>query len=236
MRHSGVRGPLADNLTRYREVARLLKRQGIGSLAGRLMDIPPGAAGRRVVGGKTLREWSDKLDPVLSGKAAIVPVSKVKDAKYRKTYERFKGGKSEYLLVPHSADEAVRVKRGKIEIDHPSGFTRVQIPVEYRNLEQYLEDAKKLKYDRTGYKAYGFRFYGGSSGTFSRLEDLFELLQHYGLVEESIDEDDRKTQKDIYRNLEIVKIKSTAEWRKSSQRNLFAKREKAKRKRRRKKK
>lgn len=210
----------------YRAVARILKSQGIGAPLGRGT-----LKGHEIRGGKTLKEWADKLDPVLSGKATIVKKSAVKDKKYSKLYERVKPKSGpELLIVPHSADEKVVVKKGQIVVTHPSGIQRVQLPVEYHDLEQYLSDAMGKPYAMGRDAQYfAFRFYGGSSNVFRSMDDLLEMLLHYSSIEQAIEDGDRKMQRDIYRNLEIVRVSSSREWFKQRGRNLARKTKRKKR-------
>ena len=215
-----------------RVVASLLRRLKIGKPIDTRKQILPSA----IRGGKSLKEWADKLDPVTSGKATIVPASAAKDKGYRKLYERARltNGK-ELLIVPHSADEKVILKKGKIIITHPSGIERVQIPVEYHNLEQFLSDARGKSYSLEGQQYFAFRFYGGSSNVFRRMDDLLEVLTNYASIQEAIDQGDKKLQREMYRNLEVVRIASAPEWRKQRQLNLKLRGVKVAKKRRRKK-
>lgn len=214
--------------SKLREVANVLKREGIGAPIDTRKKINPTA----IRGGKTLKEWAKKLKGVLSGNASIVKASQVKGQPgYKKLYERAKTTKGELLIVPHSPDESVRVQSGKVVITHPSGIERIQLPVPYHNLEQYLSDNHGKIGNATGNSRYAFRFYGGSSGVFRDMDDLLDVLLHYNAVEAAIDEDDRKLQRDMYRNLEIVRTFNTREWFERRRTNIDKDRKKKRRRR-----
>lgn len=163
-----------------------------------------------------IREAVEKYDDVISGKAEVVPFDKLTKAErklYTKTRvsvpERGKRGKT-YVVVPKTADETVAVKRGKIETYHPAGIRRVNIDVEYRDLDQYLRDLKKKRPPRDGYGYYGFRFKGGSSHAYRTFDILIDELQKYRMVEDA--EDDPKFQREIFKNLEFLQVSTAQEW------------------------
>jgi hypothetical protein len=204
----------------FRTAAKALRSAGILDSKTNLTKLTP----TDIRGGKTIRELIKEFDPVIRGKAVAVPVSAVDDKAYRKTYAKKvlvsgkTGKRTEMMLVPKSVDETVEVKDGKVVITHPAGIERVQLPVEYHNLEQYLRDVKNQKVLKQG-KQFAFRFYGGSSDVFSNMELLLDALRHYESISDAIKSNDSKMQREMYRNLEIVRVKSSREWFKQREKN-----------------
>lgn len=210
------------NQERLRKIARVLKSQGIGAPIDTRKAIQPGM----IRGGKSLREWSDKLDPVLSGKAEIFRQSKTSEKGYRKTYERAHvtdartGKVDDILIVPHSADErAALTPDGKIVISHPAGMERVQIPVEYHKLEQWLKDARHQKYLKEGYQGFGFRLFGNSSIYFRNIGQLWSKFIAYESVQDAI-HGSKNEQREMYRNFELLRVTSHEKWEKQRQQNI----------------
>lgn len=203
------------DLPEFRAKLRELKSRGLSDLLHDVdtrKAIPSG-----IRGGRSLREIVDEFDDVLSGKAGIFKVSDTSEKAYRQNYQRKvfvhgrTGQRTEYIVVPHSADETVRLQNGKVVISHPAGIERTQIPVEYHNLEQWLEDLKKQKYAREKGVQYGFRFFGGSSSTFRTMDLLVDELEHYRTIEAGI-AGSVSFQRELYRNIEIVKVLDKKKW------------------------
>lgn len=195
-----------------RDIARL-KRAGL--ISG--VDARAAKPGDKFHGRK-LSTLVARYDDVLSNKVAPVKVSPSKLRAYRKAgYETSQGR----LLVPHSALERVSVNRqGHVVKKHPAGLTRVQIPVEFHNLEQYLKDVDKrgkyleTKYTigspRNGKKLLGFRVFGNNSTqTFDKVHKAVAFLQKYRA---KIPRAGTQTEVEFYQNLEFVTLENVSQW------------------------
>lgn len=173
-------------------------------------------------GSYTLRELVDKYDDVISGKVTPVKVSPETAKEYKKIgYEQTRGGK---ILVPHAATEKVSVTRkGEIEItDSVTGIKRLQLPVKYHDLEQWLHDLREnsdeIQAMRGKNRFFAFRYFGGHSRLFEDFDSLLDYLEEDGsgslsLIQQ-VDTLDSRTMNEIYRNLEIVTVNRSA-WKQS---------------------
>lgn len=204
-----------SDLRKFRTSVAILKKQGLISdtLAnGRKLDARSAYPSWKVKG-KRLDTLIRKYDDVVSGKATAVKVSPAKAKAYAKTagYERT----GERVLVPHSRDESARANRmGEIVIRNKNGLERVQLPVEYHNLAQYLQgiktDSKRIDRMKGRNEYWGFRFFGNnSSEIFRNIDMLVDFVSRYNDV---LAAKGRKKQQEVYRNLEIIKISDFNKW------------------------
>ena len=236
----------ASELKEFRSQLSTLKKQGL--VGGKVNTRT--ARPSDVRGGKPLREYVAKYDDVLSGKATAVPLARLGNkSQQRKLYETVTaGGISPHAIVPHAADEGVSVHSGVVEISHTKGIHRLQIPIDYKNLPQYLKDLKQAAKDGTipelrGPHYYGFNLHGGGSHTlFRNMEDLLDYMRNprenisgsNRWLNSAIRSKDPKEMRDYFRNLEIVTTTEPVWWNRKEKREQAAKkkREQARNKRR----
>jgi hypothetical protein len=173
-------------------------------------------------GSNTLQRVIDRHDNIISGKATALDLSRIADKTYKKLYEKSTVGGKQFVIVPHSADETVKLERGKVVIKHPAGIDRVQVPVEYHNLEQYLSDVGKEKITKEGKPFFAFRFYGGSSNVFRSMDLLLDELRHYESLMGAVKRGDSNLQRDMFRNLEIVRVQNSRKWFEQREKNKTA--------------
>lgn len=169
-------------------------------------------------GGKyTLRELLTKYDDIVSQKAAAVSVPPAKAKEYKRIgYEFTKQGK---VIVPHAATERVKVTRkGEFYMEDIHGIRRVQLPVKYHDMEQYISDLrenqKEIQRMKKKGKYFAFRYYGGHSHVFSDFDLLLDYLEESGSgtlqMLQNINEHSARDMNDLYRNLEIVEVSKPA--------------------------
>lgn len=181
--------------------------------------------------GKYLATLIDRFDDVLSGKVTPIKLNPSQLRAYRKTgYSTV----NDRVLVPHSLAETVTRSKGRIKITHKAGVERVQVPVEFHSLEQYLTDLKRKKKAIRGLRGdkeyFGFRFYGNnSSDVYSDIDQAVRRLRSYKAVKNAASNDD---QMEVYRNIEIITIKSPSLWFKETRETkVIRKKAKAKKRR-----
>ena len=170
--------------------------------------------------GKRLDKWVADFDDVLSGKAAAIRVSDKQLRKYRKAGYETKSGA---VIIPHSAGERASITRkGHVQIrDSKSGMKRIELPIPFHDLKQFVNDGIKqgavldsLKGSRP-YWAY--KFYGHNSyATYTNLDLLFEELSEgtaSGLnLMDMARQETRKQQNEIYQNLTFFAVPSQSSW------------------------
>lgn len=193
---------MATKLKDFRRSVSLLKKQG---LLGKAKIDARKAKPDQKIAGKKLSTLVSKFDDVISGKVTAVKVSPSELKKFRKSgFETAQGR----LLVHHSKSETAKVQRGTLAITNKRGIERVQIPVEFHNLKQYLTDIKKnaplIDKMKKRREYFGIRFRGGQRANFySNIELLIADLERY----ESIEQARGKTkQLEIYQNLEVLRL------------------------------
>lgn len=201
----------AYNIRSFRHEISILKKKGL---------IRKSIDARSVKPSKHFLAKVKEYRPVIEGRMASVKVPAKSAASYiehvNKSARFVKGPQGPRLLVPKAPDEKVTATRsGLVRISHPAGMERVQIPVAYHNLEQWLRAAKRKKGAINGMKKRGerfaFNFMGNHSiSFFDDIGALLDTLQHYNSVEASIEGDDSEYQESIYQNLEIIKFKKGA--------------------------
>jgi hypothetical protein len=199
---------VASDIKDFRHAVSVLKKQGL--LTGRT------ASGKKIDARSALPDWKikgkklstlvKKYDDVVSGKATAVKVPPKTIKQFRKTgFETA----NKRVIVPHSKGELAKLQKGQIAIRSKSGIERVQIPVEYHNLQQYLRDLRKNKALINSMKKkrelFGIRFYGGQRAMFyENIEDLLDELDRYEDVQKYAQSPSKAAE--IYRNLEILKM------------------------------
>jgi hypothetical protein len=204
---------LADNLRDFRHRVAVLKRAGLitgKTRRGNTVDARS-AYPTWTVNGKSLQSIVNKYDDVASGKATAVKVPRKQLSQFKKAGFETKSGK---IIIPHSATEKVVREKGEVVIKSKSGLERVQIPVPFANLNQYLEDirkdAKRINAMKRRNEYFGFKFFGNnSSALYSDIAHAIEDLQRYSAIAAA---NTRIKQQEIYRNLEIVRVNRAANW------------------------
>jgi len=157
------------------------------------------------VKGKRLDSIVKKYDSIVSGKATALPVAKKDLAKFRRA--GFETSQSK-VIVPHAATEKAKLIKGQVTIKGAHGIERVQIPVPFHNLRQYLADIKRnhktintLKEKR---EVFGIRFYGGQRANFySDIRALVDDLNRYEAIRAMTT---KYKQEEIYQHLEILRM------------------------------
>ena len=181
----------------------MLKKQGLLP-TGKKVDARSALPNWKIKG-KKLSTIVKKYDDVVSGKATAVKVTASQLKQFRKTgFETA----NKRVLVPHSKSEIAKLKQGQVTITNKSGVERVQLPIEYHNLRQYLTDIRKnapvINKLKKKNEYFGIRFFGGQRAMFySNIQQLLDDLERY--------EDIRKVtsklkQQEIYHNLEILRM------------------------------
>jgi len=174
-------------LREFRSQVATLKRKGL--LGDSKIDARSAQPNTKA-GKSTLKSLIKKYDDVLSGKVASVKVSPDRVKQFRKAgYQVIKS--SNRVLVPHSATETVKIRKGEVVIKPSGGIERIQLPIEYHNLEQYLRDAakniKKIDAMKRSNQYWGFRFYGfNSSQLYMTIQHAIEDVSKYQSVMEAI--------------------------------------------------
>jgi len=171
----------------FRHNISVLKRKGLVSKAIDARSIKPSSHYNSVI---------KNFKPVLEGTATAVKLPK----KLREQYKSV-GYKSafEKIIIPHGPNERVIVTHGMPKTTNSSGIVKMDIPVKFINLEQYLRDLKAKNLKKKEDERWGFRFYGfNSRRTYDDFDDMIETLQHYESVLHAIEE------KSIEESLEII--------------------------------
>lgn len=170
--------------------------------------------------GNRLDKLVAKFDDVISGKAGAVEVSDKQLRQYRKSgYETI--GKR--VIIPHSATEKASITRkGYIQVkESKSGIKRVELPIPFHNLEQFVRDGEAqgrvLDNLKGGRKYWAYKFNGFNSySTYERLDLLFSELSEgtaSGLnLMEIAHEATPRQQKEVYQNLTFFAIPDYSSW------------------------
>lgn len=201
---------MAD-LKEFRRKLALLKKQGLisgSTQSGEKIDARSALPGWKVKG-KRLDTLVSKYDDVASGKATALKVAPSELKKFRKIgFETAQGR----VIVPHSKIETAKLSKGQVSIKSKSGIERVQIPVEFHNLNQYLTDIEKnaplIDAMKKNNEYFGVRFYGGQRAKFySSVKQLISNLRHYESIKRYTS---KSKQAEVYQNLEIIKMTKPA--------------------------
>lgn len=192
---------MADNRDFRRSVS-VLKKQGL--LGDAKIDARSALPSWKVKG-KRLDTLIKKYDDVVSGKVTALKVPPAELKKFRKSgFETAQGR----VLVPHTQNEVAKVRKGQVAITNKSGIERIQIPVEFHNLKQYLTDLKKnaklINRMKRENEYFGIRFFGGQRANFyGDIQLLIRDLERYEDIQKHAP---KAKQAEIYRNLEIIKL------------------------------
>jgi hypothetical protein len=198
---------MASKIREFRHAVSVLKKQGLitgSTQSGQKIDARSALPGWKIKG-KRLDTLVKKYDDVVSGKATAVKVPPKQLQQFRKTGFETANNR---VLVPHTKTETARFRAGQVAITNKTGIERIQIPVEFHNLKQYLTDIKKnakvINRMKRNNEYFGIRFYGGQRAHFySDISSLMADLENY----ESITQAKGKAkQLEIYQNLEIIKL------------------------------
>lgn len=203
----------SNSIREFRRGVSLLKKQGLlpaRSDAGLKIDARS-AIPEIKVKGKKLSTLIRKYDSIVSGKATALKVPPATLTKYRKSGFATTQGR---VIVPHAATEKARISKGHVAIKSSKGIERVQIPVEFHNLRQYLRDMRKnaavinrLKGPR---EYFGIRFYGGQRANFySDIQALLDDLSRYDSFANVAARALAYKQEEIYHHLEILRMTRT---------------------------
>lgn len=198
---------MASNLREFRRNVATLKKQGLlpaRTQTGTKLDARSALPNWKVKG-KRLDTLVKKYDDVASGKATALKVAPSELKKFRKIgFETAQGR----VVVPHSKIETAKISKGQVAIKSKSGIERIQLPVEFHNLNQYLNDAEKnaalIDSMKKNNEFFGVRFYGGQRAKFySSIRGLIENLKHYESIKQYTG---KAKQLEIYQNLEVIKM------------------------------
>lgn len=196
-----------SQLRSFRSGVSLLKKQGLipARLDNTLKIDARNALPSMKVKGKRLDSLVKKYDAIVSGKATALKADAKDLGKFRKAgFETSKGR----VIVPHAATEKARLSHGQVTIRGTKGIERVQIPVPFHNLPQYLRDIKRNHKTINALKGqreyFGIRFMGGQRANFySDVRDLIDDLNRYQSVMEATR---RYKQEEIYKHFELLRI------------------------------
>lgn len=202
---------MADDLKSFRRSVSMLKKQGLlpKKIGRKKLDARKALPDWKVKG-KKLSTIVRKYDDITSGKLTAVKVPPKDLRKYRKAGFETANNR---VLIPHTKTETAKFAQGNIivkPIKNKSGMERVQIPVPFQNLKQYLSDIRRdapiIDHMKKRNEYFGIRFHGGQRANFySSIESLLDDLQHYESIERTMKRI-RAKQEEIYKNLEIVRI------------------------------
>lgn len=159
------------------------------------------------VGKASLDSIVKRNQAVARGEKVAVKVPKNKLKAFREAgYKTSKG------RVIYDVDESVQIKakRGGISRTSKNGIERIEIPVPYHNLEEWIEAVKKNRAAIDAMKKreefFAFRFFGhNSSNAFGNITLLMKKWEQYESVTQAED-GSRKKQAELFRNLEIVRV------------------------------
>jgi hypothetical protein len=171
-------------------------------------------------GGKRLDKVVADYDDVLSGKADAIKVAPAQLKQYKKAgYETLK----DRVIIPHSATETASITpKGTIKVRESKGIQRVEIPIPFHNLEQFVHDGIKqgeqldtLKGGK--HRVWAYKFFGHNSyATYSNLDLLFAELAEgtaSGLnLMDKAQESTWKQQNEIYQNLTLFSLSPPSIW------------------------
>lgn len=211
-----VRTPLQQ----FRSKLAKLKKQGLVTNVDARSAYPA-----QRVNGVYLKNVVAKYDDVTSGKVTAVKVKPTELKKYKKAgFDTARGR----VLFPHAANVKVRNIGGKITAVNPRGLQTITLPIKYNDLEQWLEDnrkvSKKIDTMKQRHEYFAFTLNGnGSRGIFQNANSMLRELQSYKSVNEAIDDEDEDAQDEFYDILEIIRIVRPSSWQTYSERRALRK-------------
>jgi hypothetical protein len=193
-----------ENIREFRRAVSVLKQQGLLP-SGKKIDARSALPNWKIKG-KKLSTLVRKYDDVVTGKATAIIVPPAQLKRFRKTgFETA----NKRVLIPHSKSEIAKLKHGQVTIKNKSGVERVQLPIEYHNLRQYLSDIHKnsevINRMKRKSEYFGIRFFGGQRAMFySNIEQLMDDLERYEDILKLTSS--KPKQQEIYHNLEILRM------------------------------
>jgi hypothetical protein len=215
----GKTAPLSSSdLKAFRHSVSILKKKGLISQTDARRAQP-----YWIRGGNRLDKLVAKFDDVISGKATAVAVSDKQVRQYRKAgFETTK----DRVIIPHSAGERAKVlSKGQIKVQKikksETGIRSITLPIPFRNLKQWLKDAKEqagaLDSLKGGRKVWAYKFYGHNSyATYEDLELLFEELAigtASGLnLNDKAQQSSYKQGNEIYQNFALFAVPTKTDW------------------------
>lgn len=206
-----VKTPATRDVKSLRAAFSKLKKLGLISSSKKVSSIKKGD--------KTATSAVKRFSDVVSGKAKVHKVGKDAAKDFKETGYVVVGDK---IILPVERGVKIHTKDGKIfrAKKMKSGEVRtVSLPVPYRNLRQFLENAKtdhSLEALLPPGSRWAFRMYGHNSfATYSHLDLMIEDLDRYESVGQAINEKDAKHMREIYKNLEIVQVNKVKNWKPS---------------------
>jgi hypothetical protein len=201
---------MAD-LREFRRSVSLLKKQGLlpDKIGRKKLDARKALPDWKVKG-KKLSTLVRKFDDVVSGKLTAVKVPPKTLRSYRTAGFETANNR---VLVPHTKTETAKFVNKQIvtkPVKGKTGVERMALPVEFKNLRQYLSDLRKdsklINSMKRNNEYFGIRFFGGQRANFySNIEDLLEDLNRYETITQ-FQRLGRAKQTEIFRNLEIIRI------------------------------
>lgn len=194
-----------ERLARFRRAVSLLKKQG---LIPKRVDARKATPENKDYKGHTLKSLVKKYDDIVSGKATAKKVSKKELKEFRGKYPTTQGT---HIIVPHSATEKITKQGSTITIRSASGIDRVQLNVQAKDIESYLDaierdhariDAMKRKNEWFGVRLFGWP---ATSAIYADTRLLVDELRKYRTVL-TTSQSSRKVQRDYIAHLEIVRM------------------------------
>jgi hypothetical protein len=201
------------SLRPFRHAIAVLKRKGL--LTG--VDARSAKPNRR------LNRIVSKYDDVVSGKATPVTLPKSEIKKRKALGDQVispvsgRTGKQrktlpQKVIIPHDATEKITVSHGKVITRRKTvgggSISKKDLPIEYHNLEQYLEDLRNLKSDPNVW--YCMKVYGDYTHCYRDIDLLLEEFAKYKTVQSAM-HGRPKDQIDFYRHLQIVTVENPAQ-------------------------
>jgi hypothetical protein len=194
-----------SDLRKFRHDISQLKKRGLISKEVDARSVKPTSHFHKLI---------NRFDDVLSGKATPVKLSKSETKNLKAAgYDVYKGK----VLFPHSAGEKISVQKGHAKVRQANGVERVTIPIPYHQLEDYLEkietNAETIDNMKRDDEYFAFKFYGNRSvSKYGDIGLLLEDLRQYKDTQQAIRSGKARDMSEIYRNLEIVRLKRSTPW------------------------
>lgn len=150
-----------------------------------------------------------KFAGVLTGDDKVYKVSKSEARKLRAAGQTVVNDK---LILRAEPGTRRDYKAGKIHTKplEKEGFERIEFPVPYRNLAQWLRTARNdpaLENLKRPGDRWAFRYFGNNSyDTYADLDAMLADLERYESTEEAIDDGDEEGMREVYRNVELFRV------------------------------
>lgn len=199
----------------FRKQVAALKKAGIVTNVDVRKAIPS-----QIKSGSTLLELTKKYKKVIDGTQAAVKLSPDQTKAHKAVGDKVIKSTTGQKLVLIDKDITQKVtadRKGVVKIESPNGIEYVQVPVEYKDLPQYLRkiirDTDEIDRMKKNDEWFAFRFYGHKSRTvFRNIDLLIKYLRKYEDVAQALRGKNAKAQREIYKNLEIVKVHRKRDW------------------------